>query len=148
MIVALIKSIVEALPLTDSPEAYPTFVHGEKEFQNFIADEIEGTLVFLDAPITSNDRPTKGGYIEESYPISMLFLAKSELDYTPEQHQVIIQQMRALRRRFINRLQANANVREVNGISTIDVVNIFDVNLSGVIYRLNVIPFNTDTACQ
>jgi hypothetical protein len=104
-------------------------------------------VVFLDEPITSNDQLTQGGYIEEEYPLSMLFVNKTELDYTPEQHRVIIDAMRVLSKRFILRLQANANIRFVKTSIRIDVTNIFDVNLSGVILKIVVVPKNTDGAC-
>jgi hypothetical protein len=66
MIVQIIKDIAEALPVTESPNTFATFRHGEKEFQNFIADEITGVLIFLDEPITSNDSIKKGGYIKKN----------------------------------------------------------------------------------
>jgi hypothetical protein len=150
MIVGIIQALVEALPLGTSPETYPTFKLGEKEFQNFISDEIEGTIVYLDEPITSNDVITQGGYIEETYPITMLFATKSELDWTPEQHQEVILSMRALSKRFLNRLTTKSiapNVRSVSAVSRTDIKNIFDVNLSGVIMRLTIVPFNSDGSC-
>ncbi len=148
MIVALIKDIVEALPVSESPNVFPTFKHGEKEFQNFIADELTGVLVFLDEPITSNDSIKGGGYIEESYPISMMFVDKADLDWTPEQHQEVILQMRALAKRFLNRLVGNENVRNLTGVTRTDVKNVLDLNASGVILRLTIVPFNSDSACQ
>lgn len=150
MIVGIIQDIVEALPLSTSPETYPTFKHGEKEFQNYVADEIDGTVVFLDEPITSNDTITQGGYIEESYPITLLFAKKSELDDTPEQHQVYILEMRALAKRFLNRITNKTiapGVRSVSNVTRTDIKNIFDVNLSGVILRLTVVTVNSDDAC-
>jgi hypothetical protein len=146
-IVTTIQDIVEALPLVVGGSIYPTFIHGEKSYQNLIADEIQNVMVFLDEPITSNDTLTKGGYIEESYPLSMLFVNKTELDFTPDEHRVIIDAMRDLSKRFILRLQANSNIRTVNSSTRIDITNIFNVNLSGVILRINVVPFNSDAAC-
>lgn len=150
MIVALIKGIAEALPVTESPNTYPTFIHGEREIQNYLADELAGVTISLDEPITSNDFIKKGGYIEEEYPVTIMFTDKSELDNTPEEHQVIILQMRALSKRFVNRLMSSTygeNVREVKNMTRTDVKNIFDVNKSGVILRLTIVPFNTDTPC-
>jgi hypothetical protein len=151
MIVSLIRGIIEELPVEEDGSVYPIFLHGEKEIQNAISDEIDleakEAAVYLDEPIRSNDNITKGGYIEETYPIEMLFVKKSQLDWTPEQHQVVILEMRDLRRRFLNRLASNSNVRSVSGVTTIDIKNIFNVNLSGVILRLTVVPFNSNSAC-
>jgi hypothetical protein len=146
-IVTTIESIVGALPITAGGSTYPTFVHGEKSWQNLQADEIQNVVVFLDEPITSNDVLTQGGYIEEEYPLSMLFVNKTELDFTPDQHRVIIDAMRELSKRFILRLQANSNVRSVKNSIRVDVTNIFDVNLSGVILKIVVVPYNSDGAC-
>jgi hypothetical protein len=150
MIVALIKQIAEGLPVSESPNVYPTFIHGEREIQIYLADEILGVTISLDEPIISNDIIKQGGYIEEEYPIIMMFTDKTELDYTPEQHQTVILQMRALSKRFLNRLLSSTygeNVREVKLVSRTDIKNVFDTNKSGVILRLTVVPFNSDTAC-
>lgn len=146
-IVTTIESIVGGLPLVAGGSTYPTFLHGEKSYQNLIADEITNTMVFLDEPITSEDTLTQGGYIEEGYPLSMLFVKKTELDFTPAQHRVIIDEMRELSKRFILRLQANTNIRFVLKCTRTDITNIFDVNLSGVILRVTVVPKNSDGAC-
>jgi hypothetical protein len=148
MIVQIVKDIAEALPVTESPNTFATFKHGEKEFQNYIADELEGVLIFLDEPITSNDSIKKGGYIEEEYPISMIFADKTELDWTPEQHQEVILEMRALAKRFINRLVSSQLIRRVNPVVTrVDFKNLFNSNISGVILRITIVPFNDDSAC-
>jgi hypothetical protein len=148
MIVQIVKDIAEALPVTESPNTFATFKHGEKEFQNYIADELEGVLIFLDEPITSNDSIKKGGYIEEEYPISMIFADKTELDWTPEQHQEVILEMRALAKRFINRLVSSQLIRRVNPVVTrVDFKNLFNSNISGVILSFTIVPFNDDSAC-
>lgn len=148
MIVGIIRDIVEALPVNESPLIYPAFMHGERDIQNAIADEVESeVMVFLDEPITSNDIIKQGGYIEEQYPITMLFAKRSELDYTPEQHQELIIEMRYLSKRFLNRITSNQGIRSVSSVSRVDIKNIFDVNLTGVVLRITVVPFNSDSAC-
>jgi hypothetical protein len=148
MIVELVQDVVEKLEVTDSPVTHPKFIHGEKGYQNLLADEVEEDVwVFLDEPITSNDRLTKGGYLEETYPLTMLFAKKSELDFTPEQHRVLINEMRSLANIFINKIQQREDVREVKDISKVDIINIFDVNLTGCVLRISVIPLNEYTAC-
>jgi hypothetical protein len=146
-IVTTIESIVGALPIEAEGSTYPTFLHGQKSYQNLISDEIQNVMVFLDEPITANYDLKQSGYIEEGYSLSMLFVNKTELDFTPAQHRVIIDAMRVLVKRFLLRLQANSNIRFVRNAEGIDITNIFDVNLSGVILRVTVVPFNSDGAC-
>jgi hypothetical protein len=148
MIVQIIKNIAEALPVTESPNTFATFKHGEKEWQNFISDEITGVRIFLDEPIRSNDNVRQGGLIEESYPLFILFADKSEVDWTPEQHEVVISQMRTLSNRFINRLNSDNGVRSFTSVSKQEVKNVYDTNLSGVIISITITPFSNYTACQ
>jgi hypothetical protein len=148
MRVQIIKNIAEALPVTESPNTFATFKHGEKEWQNFISDEITGVRIFLDEPIRSNDNVRQGGLIEESYPLFILFADKSEVDWTPEQHEVVISQMRTLSNRFINRLNSDNGVRSFTSVSKQEVKNVYDTNLSGVIISITITPFSNYTACQ
>ncbi len=148
MIVAIVESIVNALKIQgSSPEISPIFIHGEKSWQNLDADEVNRDVVFLDEPIRSNDQLRQGGYLEESYPLVFFFAEKSEQDWTPDQHQVVINRQREQRRKFINRLQIHEGIREISSMSTLDAKNIFDVNLSGVILYITILPFNDYTAC-
>ena len=147
MIIQIIKAIAEALPVTESPTTFPTFKHGEKSWQNFISDEITGVRIYLDEPIRSNDNVRQGGLIEESYPVFLLFADKSELDWTPEQHEVVISQMRNLANRFINRLTSANGVRSFTNVSKQEVKNVYDAGLSGIILSITITPFSNYTAC-
>jgi hypothetical protein len=104
-------------------------------------------IVFLDEPITSNDTLTQGGYLEEEYPLVMLFAEKSELDWTPAQHGDAIDRQRSLRSKFINILSTGNYIRRIKSIRTLEGKNIYDVNLSGVLLFITVVPFNQADAC-
>lgn len=139
----LISSIISGL---GSPA--PTFIYGTKSWQNLVADNSVLPVVFLDEPVKSNDTIKAGGYIEESYPLTFLFLDKTEMDYIPAQHDTVINSMRILRREFIIALENNENTQGLRNIITTDVMNIFDCNLSGVLLQLTYVPYNlTDSVC-
>jgi hypothetical protein len=148
MIVALIKEIAEGLPVSESPNVYPTFIHGEKEILNSLADEVTNVIVALDEPIIYNLIASTGGYKEKEYPIIMTFLAKTDFDPDqPANHRPCIEQMTALSDRFLNRLESNSSVRSIKSISGTEVKNILDANFSGVILRMTVVPFSDNTSC-
>lgn len=137
----LIKSIVALITGT------PSFYYGIKGWQNLEADDGVFPAIYLDEPIKSYDDIKQSGYIEESYPLKLLFIDKSELDWSPRQHQVIITAMRALRREFLNKLQQSDTIRHVADSQTTDVMNLFDVNVSGVLLEVTIFLYNTESSC-
>jgi hypothetical protein len=153
-IVTMIEDLVEGLdtgilsdPEDENSDFVPaTFFHGEESYQNKEGDEMELPGVFLFEPIVSNDE-IKGSLIEETYPTKMFFANKSETDWTPEQHQVVIGAMRELSRKFLVALRSSEKVRYVKNIKRTDVKNLFDVNLSGVFLEVSITPFNSNPAC-
>ena len=146
-IVTIIESVVNDIP------SKPTFIHGQKGFQNLTSDEKAFPAVYLDEPITSDDTSHQGGLYEENYPLKMMFLDRTELRQSPEQLRPTIDAMRTLRRQFINRLKIKKNAngehifKNISNIKTIDAYNIFDVNLSGVIVTFNALPLNSQSVC-
>lgn len=125
-----------------------SFIHGPKAYMNLKVDEQALPVAWLGYPIVSEDTITASGYIEPSYNLQILFANKTQLDNTPEQQQVIIQQMRTAAREFILRLQAdNDNVRRVSGVRRADIQNITDVPLSGCYLTITIIPFDESSNC-
>lgn len=56
----------------------PTFIYGTESWNNFKADSTAVLpVVFLNEPLMSNDKLNQSGYLEEIYPIKLLFLNKS-----------------------------------------------------------------------
>jgi hypothetical protein len=149
MIVQSISSVVADLtPVT-------AFIYGLKGWQNLKADKSATfPIAFLDEPISSSDSFGKGGAVDIRYNIKMAFLTKSELAWTAEQHDVAIQEMRTLRRQFILRLKKIADpatcehlFRAVDNVNTLNAMNVFDVNLTGVIVTFQLTPMSGDGIC-
>jgi hypothetical protein len=146
-IITIIESVVA--DLTPKPE----FIYGFKSWANLKADEKKFPIVILVEPITSDDTFHQGGLVDSSYPIFMLFLDKTELDWTPEEHRVVVDAMRDLRRQFILKLRMlkNANgehvFKSVAEVRTTDTFNELDANASGVGINFTATPLNSDSVC-
>ena len=146
MLVTIIQEIVEALEY-GSPSQSPVFVSGWKGWQNLAIDDLLNDVVLLDTPLRSNDTLTRGIYTEENYTINIAFFRKSEIDYTPEEHEVIVDVMRGVKEKFIYALRQDSRIRNVTNASTQDVFNAFNVNLSGCLLTITVTPFGTYSKC-
>jgi len=142
-----IKQIVEDI-VSKLPAPVGTFRFGWKSFLNLKADE-EGAfpLRYLDAPIISDDSVKQSGLVESDYPLTIAFLDKSELDFTPEQHEKIVSVQRAQSRKFITRIQNDERIHFVKKVKTTEVINVFDINLTGVVLEITVTPFSLDEVC-
>ena len=146
-IITIIESVVA--DLTPKPE----FLYGFESWANLKADEKKFPIVILVEPITSDDTFHQGGLVDSSYPIFMLFLDKTELDWTPEEHRVVVDAMRDLRRQFILKLRMlkNANgehvFKSVAEVRTTDTFNELDANASGVGINFTATPLNSDSVC-
>lgn len=146
-IITVIESVVADLV----PE--PEFMFGLAGWNNLRADERKFPVVILVEPITSDDTFHQGGLVDSSYPTYMLFLDKTELDWTPEQHRVVIDSMRDLRRQFILRLKKKANAngehifKSIENVKTVDTFNELDRNTSGVGVSFIATPLNSGSVC-
>lgn len=146
-IITIIEAVVN--DLTPKPE----FMFGLAGWNNLRADEKEFPVVILVEPITSNDEFRQGGLVDSSYPLYMVFLDKSELDWTPEQHRLAIDSMRELRRQFILKLKMAKNsynehiFKSITDVRTIDTFNELDRNASGVGVSFTATPLNSDSIC-
>ena len=131
-IITLIEEVVD--DLTPKPE----FIYGFKSWANLKADEKKFPIVILVEPITSDDTFHQGGLVDSSYPIFMLFLDKTELEDRPEDHRVVVDAMRTLRRQFILKLKIKNNsngehvFKDISDVRTTDTFNELDANASGV----------------
>ena len=95
-LITAVSSLVSALT-TDTF----SFIHGDKYWNNLKASDITLPIVWLDYPIVSNDEIQVSGALLPKYPVRIFFCDIAELDYTPTQHQVIIDKMRLAAREFI-----------------------------------------------
>jgi len=124
----MIISIIEQIASDMSMEFY----FGREDFQNLIADEQTLPAIYLDQPITAKYNLSQSGYMSATYPVKIMFLYKSELDYTPTEHDTNCIQPAELKiREFINRLQSSTSVDSIANIDSYEFINLFDVNVSG-----------------
>ena len=146
-----IITIIEAVVADLTPK--PEFIYGFKSWANLKADEKTFPIVILVEPITSNDEFRQGGLVDSSYPIFMLFLDKTELAYTPEEHRIAVDSMRDLRRQFILKLKIAKNsynehiFKSITDVKTTDTFNELDANASGVGINFVATPLNSDLIC-
>ena len=146
-----IITIIETAVADLTPK--PEFLYGFKSWANLQADEKVFPIVVLVEPITSNDDFSNVGTVNSSYPIFMLFLDKTELADTPEQHRVKVDLMRELRRQFILKLKLTKNTynehifKSITDVRTTDTFNELDSNASGVGLNFTATPLNSDSVC-
>jgi len=146
-----IISIIEAVVLDLVPK--PTFIYGFKSWANLAADDKAFPIVILVEPITSEDTFSQGGTVDSSYPIFMLFLDRTELAHTPQEHRVKVDEMRELRRQFVLKLKIAKNqhnehiFKSITGVKTTDTFNELDANASGVGLNFTATPLNGDSVC-
>lgn len=140
MIISIIESIASDMGIE--------FYFGRDDFQNLIADEQTLPAIYLDQPITNDYNLNQSGYMSATYPIKLLFLYKSELDYTPTQHDTnCIQPAESKIREFINRIQLNDSVDSVSNLKAYEFINLFDCNVSGKGLDITIQINNTYSTC-
>lgn len=140
MIIQIIEGIANDMGLS--------FYHGREDFQNLIADEESLPALYLDQPITTNYNLSESGYTVASYPIKMMLMYKSELDWTPIQHDTnCITPAEAKLREFINRSNNHTSIESITAISSIEFINLLDVNVSGVSLDITLTLRNNYSVC-
>ncbi len=142
-----IKEIVSLIFAGIGDPADSTFRIGWKSFQNFKADnESVFPLRYLDTPITGDDSLKQSGYIETDFTLTIAFLDKTTegLTSTPVQADDVIQEQRRQSSIFITACQNSDFIHFVKGSKRTEIVNIFDMSLSGIILEITLTPFNPD----
>jgi transcriptional/translational regulatory protein YebC/TACO1 len=143
-----IIAAVTAELLTQASVA-PKFERGSGYWINFNQDEVLNDIVWLHWPVKSNNSMGGGGkfqspHMEEVYKIAVSFLQKAyldenaELDWTPEQHQPLIDHQRDQCKKFFAKLSQRQDVVQTSNIVIEDVINIFDRNMTGVVCAFDV----------
>ena len=146
MIISIISNLVSGM--TSGTDTF-TFGFGAEYFANLDLDEAIFPVVYLDQPIPIDFEAHQSGFIAEEYPITLFFMYKSELDYTPTQHDVnCIQPARLAVRQFISVCQASELIDsiDVNG-QALEFFNLLDVNVSGISIPLNIKPSINASVC-
>lgn len=141
MIITVIEDIASYLSLS--------FYHGRDDFQNLNADEESLPALYLDTPLRNSYAIAQSGYISDTFDVSLVFMYKSELDWTPEQHDTnCIQLAEEKIREFLVYCQDNDNIEEITNINGLEFINLFDTNVSGKILNLTIKLYNTYSVCK
>lgn len=145
MIISILNTLVSGM--TSSTDKF-TFGYGADWFANLDLDEATFPVVYLDQPVTNDYQLTAGNYIGEIYPITLFFMYKSELDYTPQQHDVnCITPANNAIRQFISVCQDSELIDEVSDASGNEFTNLLDVNVSGKSLSITLKPRINASAC-
>ncbi len=149
MIISIVEALVNQLDVNGVKYA---FNHGQQHWANLVNDEFdfgdEQGVVFLDQPITTEYQLTQGGYIGEFYPITLFFMLKSELEYTPQEHEVnCIEPANNAIRQFISICQSSDLIDEILNPTALEFTNLLDVNVSGKSLSIKIKPRINASVC-
>ena len=85
--------------------------------------------------------------IEEKYKLILYFFDKSQLDLTALQQNVIAENMRTLRREFLLELSKDEKVKLISSLSTENVFNALDANVTGCRLFLDLTLYPDEKVC-
>ncbi|RCH53938.1 hypothetical protein DJ568_15475 [Mucilaginibacter hurinus] len=125
------------------------FYHGPKDFQNLKDQDTDNVYpaCYLHFPVRGSNTRKLQGFGETSYFIELLFGDKSDLSWTMEQHTAVIQAMEARAHTFMNKLLRSGKFRDVRDYHIYECINLFDINLTGIIAEVTVTPFDRRANC-
>lgn len=149
MIVSIVNKIVNQLDVNGVKFG---FILGDEFQANIEADEFDfgdnQALVVLDQPITNDYQLTAGGYIGEFYPVFLYFMFKSEMDWTPLEHDVAVEKANDAIRQFLSICQSrNDLIDEIADANGLEFHNLLDVNGSGKSLNVNIKPRINKSVC-
>ena len=123
------------------------FYHADKSWQNLISDEANFPLVYLDNPIKWRYSFTSGSVLEREYDLKLFIAYKTELDFNPDEHVTEIEKAVACCQKIINSLRFNPEIKNIKDVGGFEIINAFDVNVSGVLLYMTVYHRNSDSIC-
>ena len=133
--------------MTSNGETY-TFLHSETQFQNLMADEQLLPAVYLDMPMKYTPKIMSTGAFQRTYICVALFLFKSELDDNDIQQEETFVKAENAQREFQIALENDVdNVRDLAVETCVQVQNLFDTNMSGIMMPFSLRMINTDGVC-
>lgn len=144
-----IKQLIsDKVALMDANNESYSFLHSEKDWQNLNADEEILPAVYLDMPIKYRTKTSVTGYKEKTYVLMLLFLFKSELDDEPSQQEQTFLKAENAQQQFEIILDNDAdNISTWTSGECMQVLNLFDCNMSGVLMPLEITLRNNDSVC-
>ena len=149
-IVTIIKNIIEAIEAdSNSPASYLSFYYGSKGLQNINAEDLSLPICFLDYPVTRTNKLEQSGSATESFNLDLFFFDKVDnLDSEIEaDHREVIDRCDEYARQFRIRCQQSSDIYQVDGVSTTEMINALDSNLSGVWLKIRLIKQNNQSIC-
>jgi hypothetical protein len=144
-----IKQLIsDKVALMDANNESYSFLHSEKDWQNLNGDEAILPAVYLDMPIKYRTKTSVTGYKEKTYILMLLFLFKSELDDEPSQQEQTFLKAENAQQQFEIILDNDAdNISTWTSGECMQVLNLFDCNMSGVLMPLEITLRNNDSVC-
>lgn len=144
-----IKQLIsDKVALMDANNESYSFLHSEKDWQNLNGDEAILPAVYLDMPIKYRTKTSVTGYKEKTYVLMLLFLFKSELDDEPNQQEQTFLKAENAQQQFEIILDNDAdNISTWTSGECMQVLNLFDCNMSGVLMPLEITLRNNDSVC-
>lgn len=119
-----IKSLVE--------QTSYDFGRGERQWQNFLSDNQVNPAVYLDDPIGYTFATTRSGGINPIYDLKLIIFHKSQLDWTPEQHDSVVELASQEARKLVILINNSESVENLMNVQILEFHNLFDSNVSGV----------------
>lgn len=122
-----------------------TMIYGDEGWNNLFADEQLGEAVYLLGP--SRFKITNMINLQENYRVQLLFLQKTQLDYTPLQQDTATLAPRLKLRDFVAYCRDADTIAKFDLVECQEVWNVFDCNASGWLLICDIIPTPTEPAC-
>jgi len=111
-----------------------TFETGTAGMNNITSDDVQLPVVVFDRPTRIVKAIQSGGGITETYNVNLAIFDKTEFDDQFEHHEpVIFNADQAANQLIINLNSYTDYVKAITNIEVTDAVNVYDVNLSGVV---------------
>lgn len=122
-----------------------TMSHGDEGWNNLLADRLTTRGVYLIDPISfSISNLTQ---MQERYPVKILFLQKTQLDYSPAQQAAATDLARIDCRAFIAYVRDAEEFQNITNINSVETWNLFDANVSGWLLTCDIDPVPTESPC-
>lgn len=140
----LVKEIVESITIGDFTY---NFGHAEKDWQNLMGDEGILPAIYLDEPVETQYILHQSGLIQEMYKLSFVFLHDSELDWTPEQHDVLKQIARRGAKIMLSKMMGSPLLKSVTNAGSVEYQNEYDRNCTGLFLNVFILPYDDEPVC-
>jgi hypothetical protein len=144
----MIENVLNGIVQTLNNNEGVTLDKGDRAWQNLTLDEYDFQSKsfgsYLDAPLTWTVNSVNGT-VNNVYNVSMLLFAKSELEWSWIEHQVVLDQLRNISNQFCVLVANDSNFNNTNfnnNFRALEAINLFDVNIDGIYLTFQVRTLN------